>query len=170
MNLDTIKGGTAPPKKRCLPRPEYRWHFLIIKSEGVMKSRTKRTERDYSLAFKLSVVDQVEAGELTYKQAQKRYSIQVRSTVLVWFLCNSAFKIWRLESIGWNVKSRFLRTVLRWLLESTAVSYRGSVAPSIISQQAKRLDCSTMRISDKINSRVNIMVLSIRWNVPFLSW
>ncbi len=49
-----------------------------------MKSDTKRTQRDYSLAFKLSVVDQVEAGELTYKQAQRRYGIQGRSTVLVW--------------------------------------------------------------------------------------
>jgi len=49
-----------------------------------MKSRTKRTQRDYSLAFKLSVVDQVEAGEMTYKQAQNRYGIQGRSTVLVW--------------------------------------------------------------------------------------
>lgn len=49
-----------------------------------MKSSTKRTQRDYSLAFKLSVVDQVEAGELTYKQAQNRYGIQGRSTVLVW--------------------------------------------------------------------------------------
>lgn len=49
-----------------------------------MNSNTKRTQRDYSLAFKLSVVDQVEAGELTYKQAQKRYGIQGRSTVLVW--------------------------------------------------------------------------------------
>lgn len=49
-----------------------------------MKSSTKRTQCDYSLAFKLSVVDQVEAGELTYKQAQNRYGIQGRSTVLVW--------------------------------------------------------------------------------------
>lgn len=49
-----------------------------------MKSDTKRTQRDYSLAFKLAVVDQVEAGELTYKQAQRRYGIQGRSTVLVW--------------------------------------------------------------------------------------
>lgn len=44
----------------------------------------KRTQRDYNLGFKLSVVDQVEQGELTYKQAQKRYGIQGRSTVLVW--------------------------------------------------------------------------------------
>lgn len=44
----------------------------------------KRTQRDYTLAFKLSVVDQVEKGELTYRQAQRRYGIQGRSTVLIW--------------------------------------------------------------------------------------
>jgi transposase len=49
-----------------------------------MESGVKRTQRDYTLAFKLSVVDQVEKGDLTYKQAQQRYGIQGRSTVLVW--------------------------------------------------------------------------------------
>ncbi|KRD55033.1 transposase [Acidovorax sp. Root275] len=49
-----------------------------------MESGTKRTQRDYTLAFKLAVVEQVEKGELTYKQAQVRYGIQGRSTVLVW--------------------------------------------------------------------------------------
>jgi transposase-like protein len=44
----------------------------------------KRTQRDYTLAFKLSVVEQVEKGELTYKQAQDRYGIQGSSTVLKW--------------------------------------------------------------------------------------
>lgn len=44
----------------------------------------KRTQRDYTLAFKLSVVEQVEKGEFTYKQAQQRYGIQGKSTVLVW--------------------------------------------------------------------------------------
>lgn len=44
----------------------------------------KRTQRDYTLGFKLSVVEQVEAGQLTYKQAQQKYGIQGRSTVLVW--------------------------------------------------------------------------------------
>jgi transposase len=44
----------------------------------------KRTQRDYTLAFKLSVVEQVEQGELTYKAAQRRYGIQGRSTVLSW--------------------------------------------------------------------------------------
>jgi len=49
-----------------------------------MKSTTKRTQKDYSLAFKLGVVDQVERGELTYKEAQDKYGIQGCSTVLIW--------------------------------------------------------------------------------------
>ncbi|WP_374027183.1 IS3 family transposase [Pseudoalteromonas sp. JSTW] len=44
----------------------------------------KRTQRDYSLGFKLQVVDAVEKGDMTYKQAQKIYGIQGRSTVLTW--------------------------------------------------------------------------------------
>lgn len=47
-------------------------------------SGKKRTQRDYNLGFKLAVVSQVEKGEMTYKQAQKAYGIQGRSTVLVW--------------------------------------------------------------------------------------
>ena len=46
--------------------------------------RVKRTQRDYSLAFKLLVVEEVERGDLTYKQSQKRYGIQGRTTVLKW--------------------------------------------------------------------------------------
>lgn len=49
-----------------------------------MNTTTKRTQKDYSLAFKLAVVAQVEKGEMTYRQAQDRYGIQGCSTVLVW--------------------------------------------------------------------------------------
>ena len=49
-----------------------------------VETRAKRSQRDYNLGFKLAVVDQVEKGELTYKQAQRLYGIQGRSTVLVW--------------------------------------------------------------------------------------
>jgi len=48
------------------------------------KDHTKRSQRDYSLAFKLQIVDEIEKGYLTYKQSQKKYGIQGRSTVLVW--------------------------------------------------------------------------------------
>lgn len=37
-----------------------------------MEQGIKRTQRDYGLAFTLSVVEQVEKGELTYKEAQRR--------------------------------------------------------------------------------------------------
>lgn len=50
-----------------------------------MKTRSKkRTQRDYSLAFKLQIVSEVEKGQLSYKQAQNKYGIQGCSTVLVW--------------------------------------------------------------------------------------
>ena len=58
---------------------------------------SKRTQRDYTLAFKLSVVDQVEKGEMTYKQAQKHYGIQGRSTVLVWLRKHG--------TLNWNTPS-----------------------------------------------------------------
>jgi transposase-like protein len=46
-----------------------------------MESNSKRTQRDYSLAFKLAVVNQVEKGKFTYKQAQDHYGMQGCSTV-----------------------------------------------------------------------------------------
>ena len=46
--------------------------------------RRKRTQGDYSLAFKLEVINEVEKGAISYKEAQRKYGIQGRSTVLVW--------------------------------------------------------------------------------------
>lgn len=48
------------------------------------KSSLKRTQKDYSLAFKLQVVDEVEKGLITYQQARFKYGIQGKITVLVW--------------------------------------------------------------------------------------
>lgn len=44
----------------------------------------KKTQKDYSLAFKLQVVDEVEKGLLSQKGAHRKYGIQGTSTVLVW--------------------------------------------------------------------------------------
>jgi len=44
----------------------------------------KRTQKDYSLAFKLQVVDEVEKGLLSQNEAQRKYGIQGNATVLVW--------------------------------------------------------------------------------------
>jgi len=59
----------------------------------------KRTQRDYTMGFKLLVVSQVEKGEMTYKQAQAYYGIQGRSTVLVWLRKHGTF--------DWSKKKRF---------------------------------------------------------------
>ena len=52
--------------------------------ENPSEPRARRSQRDYSLPFKLAVVGEVGRGELSYKQAQRRYGIQGRSTVLNW--------------------------------------------------------------------------------------
>ncbi len=41
-----------------------------------MMSGFKRTQRDYPLSFKIAVVEKVEKGEMTYKQAGCSYGIQ----------------------------------------------------------------------------------------------
>ena len=52
--------------------------------EQDQNQRVKRTQRDYSFAFKMMVIHEVEKGQMTYKQVQEKYGIQGRSTVLVW--------------------------------------------------------------------------------------
>ncbi|EMH5180059.1 hypothetical protein RGJ03_001728 [Serratia marcescens] len=49
-----------------------------------MNQYVKRTQRDYSLSFKLVVVEQVEKGEMTCRQATDRYGIQGNATVMNW--------------------------------------------------------------------------------------
>ena len=44
--------------------------------------RERRSQRNYSLPFKLAVVSEVARGEYSYKQAQRHYGILGRSTVL----------------------------------------------------------------------------------------
>ena len=44
----------------------------------------KRTQKDYTTAFKLAVVKEVESGELGIKAAARKYGIQAHSTVTTW--------------------------------------------------------------------------------------
>ena len=44
----------------------------------------KRTQKDYSYAFKLAVVQEVESGQLGIKEAARKYGIQAHSTVTSW--------------------------------------------------------------------------------------
>src|SRR5437762_6842968 len=62
----------------------------------------KRTQRDYTLGFKLSVVAQVERGDMTYRQAQIAYGIQGKSTVLKWLRKHG--------SLDWSNPQRYAMT------------------------------------------------------------
>ena len=44
----------------------------------------KRTQRDYSMSMKLQIVSEIEQGQLSTLEAQRKYGIQARSTVVQW--------------------------------------------------------------------------------------
>jgi transposase-like protein len=67
-----------------LSRPEISLHLGGLFMDHTDSKRKRRTQRDYTMGFKLQFVAAVEKGDMTYKQAQKIYGIQGRSTVLKW--------------------------------------------------------------------------------------
>lgn len=44
----------------------------------------KRTQKDYSMSFKLQIVQEIEQGHLTPTEVTKKYGIQCRKTVVEW--------------------------------------------------------------------------------------
>lgn len=48
------------------------------------QGHVKRTQKDYSLSFKLQLVQEIELGELSTHGALRKYGIQSRSTVTNW--------------------------------------------------------------------------------------
>lgn len=52
--------------------------------ENQTEYKKKRSQRDYSLAFKLQLVGELERGELNFSQANKKYGIQGHTTVAKW--------------------------------------------------------------------------------------
>jgi len=55
------------------------------------KEYVKRTQRDYTLSFKLQVVTEIENGELSTRGACRKYGIQARSTVVMWLRKHGTF-------------------------------------------------------------------------------
>lgn len=53
-----------------------------------MKSQSnqyvKRTQRDYSMSFKLRLVGEIERGEISEVEAKKKYGIQSKTTIRNW--------------------------------------------------------------------------------------
>ena len=119
--------------------------------------RIKRTQRDYNLGFKSSLVSEVEKGNYTYKQVQKEYGIQGRSTVLVWLRKygtldwsnpnliqmpkskeTPALKIKRLEKELEDEKLRNL--LLNTMIDVSDKQFGTSIRKKLLSQQSKSSD------------------------------
>jgi transposase-like protein len=52
--------------------------------EEIKKEYVKRSQRDYSMSFKLQVVQEVERGETSVSAATRKYGIQGSHTVVCW--------------------------------------------------------------------------------------
>ncbi len=52
--------------------------------ERIITEYVKRTQKDYSMSFKLGVVQEVESGEIGIKAVARKYGIQSHSTVINW--------------------------------------------------------------------------------------
>ena len=64
----------------------------------VNKGYLKRTQKDYSLSFKLQLVEEIEQGFLTRSQARDKYGIQAGSTITRWLKKYGNFD-WEHQSI-----------------------------------------------------------------------
>jgi len=53
--------------------------------ENHQESRyVNRTQKDYTMSFKLQIVQEIEQGNLSTHQACRKYGIQARSTIVEW--------------------------------------------------------------------------------------
>lgn len=52
--------------------------------EEIRSQYIKRTQNDYSMSFKLQVVQEIEQGEISVSGSKSKYGIQGDSTVLKW--------------------------------------------------------------------------------------
>ena len=108
--------------------------------KSIITDTLKRSQRDYNMGFKLAVISEVEKGQMTYKQAQKAYGIQGRSTVLMWLR--------KYGSLDWkNPKSHFMPSPTR---KETPAQKIKRLERELSDEQLKNKILNTMiDISDK---------------------
>jgi transposase len=66
--------------------PKIAIHKFIVK-ENLQQSRyVKRTQKDYTMSFKLQIVHEIEQGLTTISPVKKEYAIQTRSIIVQWLI------------------------------------------------------------------------------------
>ena len=114
----------------------------------------KRTQKDYTMSFKLSVVQEVESGLLSVTQAKNKYGIQGRSTVLLWLRKYGNFD-WENQS-----PSSMSKTPEHKLLELEA-------KVRLLEKQKNRLEDQLKRSDDKaIIFDMMIDIAEKEYNIP----
>jgi len=67
-----------------MSRPKIALHKRSNVMKELRNEYVKRSQKDYSMSFKLSVVSEIERGELTVSCAKKKYGIQGSQTITNW--------------------------------------------------------------------------------------
>jgi transposase-like protein len=73
--------------------------------EKIKREYVKRTQKDYTMSFKLHVVQEIERGELGIKAATRKYGIQAHSTVTNWLRKYGNFD-WENQTPSYMPKSK----------------------------------------------------------------
>ncbi len=120
----------------------------------------KRTQKDYSQAFKLQVVGQVERGELSTHQAKKKYGIQARSTVMQWLRKYGSFD-WENQTPSYMPKSPEQR-----IMELEAKVKLLEKQKSFLEQQAHVSDSKAIIFDMMIDLAEKEYQIDIRKNSP----
>jgi transposase-like protein len=120
----------------------------------------KRTQNDYSQTLKLQVVGQIERGELSTHQAQKKYGIQARSTVMLWLRKYGKFD-WENQTPSNMPKSPEQR-----IMELEAKVKLLEKQKALLEQQAHVSDSKAIIFDMMINLAEKEYQIDIRKNLP----
>ena len=67
-----------------MSNPEIAIHKIIVMSLESVDQHIKRTQKDYTLSFKVQVIQEIESGSIGIKAAQHKYGIQGDATIRTW--------------------------------------------------------------------------------------
>jgi transposase len=118
----------------------------------------KRSQKDYSMSFKLAVVQAVESGELSTTGACRKYGIQARSTVVNWLRKYGTFD-WENQTLSNMSQSKEQR-----LLELEAKVKLLEKQKSLLEHQVERADKKAIIFDMMIDLAEKEYNISIRKN------
>jgi len=127
---------------------------------AVQTNYVKRTQRDYPLSLKLQIVQEIERGELSTRAAQRKYSIQSRSTLINWLRKYGNFD-WENQT-----PSNMPKTPEQKIMELEAKVKLLEKQKTLLEQQAHIADSKAIIFDMMINLAEKEYQIDIRKNLP----